>query len=160
MVTGLLYPSALSSGALLSRLGKISLRNEGHATLTQLGAGRFSSNSKKVDLVAAPRCLIHGVGGAGFWDGADAENVSSNNHFASTKGTFRNEDSVLLSLIQEIEPLDVSLIQKDVSADTMDAMKRTISGMLGLLPSDQFDVLIEAFWEPLSRLLVSSMMTG
>ncbi|OIC44759.1 hypothetical protein A7L55_21055, partial [Acinetobacter baumannii] len=75
-------------------------------------------------------------------------------------GSFRKEDSVLLSLIQEIEPLDVSLIQKDVSADTLDAMKRTISGMLGLLPSDQFHVLIEAFWEPLSRLLVSSMMTG
>ncbi|KAG6710692.1 hypothetical protein I3842_05G014600 [Carya illinoinensis] len=39
-------------------------------------------------------------------------------------------------------------------------MKRTISGMLGLLPSDQFQVLIEALWEPLSKLLVSSMMTG
>ncbi|KAF3777515.1 hypothetical protein EJ110_NYTH40587 [Nymphaea thermarum] len=68
--------------------------------------------------------------------------------------------SILSNLIQEIEPLDISLIQKDVSAETIDAMKRTISGMLGLLPSDQFHVLIEAFWEPLSRLLVSSMMTG
>ncbi|XP_058080535.1 uncharacterized protein LOC131228705 [Magnolia sinica] len=71
-----------------------------------------------------------------------------------------SKKSVLLNLIQEVEPLDVSLIQKDVPADTVDAMKRTISGMLGLLPSDRFHVLIEAFWEPLSRLLVSSMMTG
>ncbi|OAY79566.1 hypothetical protein ACMD2_06792 [Ananas comosus] len=39
-------------------------------------------------------------------------------------------------------------------------MKRTISGMLGLLPSDQFHVLVEAFWEPLFKLLVSSMTTG
>nr|CAN76353.1 hypothetical protein VITISV_008017 [Vitis vinifera] len=39
-------------------------------------------------------------------------------------------------------------------------MKRTISGMLGLLPSDQFHVVIEALWLPLSKLLVSSMMTG
>ncbi|KAI6678100.1 hypothetical protein NL676_038896 [Syzygium grande] len=39
-------------------------------------------------------------------------------------------------------------------------MKRTISGMLGLLPSNQFQVYIEALWEPLSKLLVSSMMTG
>jgi hypothetical protein len=54
----------------------------------------------------------------------------------------------------------VSLIQKDVSFTTVDAMKRTISGMLGLLPSDQFQVLIEALWEPLSKLLISSMMTG
>ena len=32
--------------------------------------------------------------------------------------------------------------------------------MLGLLPSDRFQVSIEALWEPLSKLLVSSMMTG
>jgi Protein of unknown function (DUF760) len=63
-------------------------------------------------------------------------------------------------LIQDIEPLDVSVIQKDVPAETVDAMKRTISGMLGLLPSDQFHVVIEASWDPLFKLLVSSMMTG
>ncbi|KAK4741158.1 hypothetical protein SAY87_024746 [Trapa incisa] len=68
--------------------------------------------------------------------------------------------SVLSALIQEIEPLDVSVIQKDVPLTTIDAMKRTISGMLGLLPSDQFQVYIEALWEPLSKLLISSMMTG
>jgi Protein of unknown function (DUF760) len=63
-------------------------------------------------------------------------------------------------VIQDIEPLDVSVIQKDVPAETVDAMKRTISGMLGLLPSDQFHVVIEALWDPLFKLLVSSMMTG
>ena len=63
-------------------------------------------------------------------------------------------------MIQEIEPLDVSNIQKDVPPTTADAMKRTISGMLGLLPSDQFNVVVEALWEPLSKLLISSMMTG
>ena len=70
------------------------------------------------------------------------------------------QKSVLTNLIQEIEPLDVSLIQKDVPPTTVDAIKRTISGMLGLLPSDRFQVFIEALWEPLSKLLVSSMMTG
>ncbi|KDO47933.1 hypothetical protein CISIN_1g014957mg [Citrus sinensis] len=68
--------------------------------------------------------------------------------------------SVLASMIQEVEPLDVTLIQKDVPPTTLDAMKRTISSMLGLLPSDRFHVFIEALWEPLSKLLVSSMMTG
>ncbi|XP_010271521.1 PREDICTED: uncharacterized protein LOC104607554 [Nelumbo nucifera] len=71
-----------------------------------------------------------------------------------------SKKSFLSNLIQDIEPLDVTLLQKDVPPNTVDAMKRTISGMLGLLPSDQFQVLIEAFWEPLSKLLVSSMMTG
>nr|GEU36503.1 hypothetical protein [Tanacetum cinerariifolium] len=72
----------------------------------------------------------------------------------------RSKKSVMLKLIQEIEPLDVSIIQRDVPPTTIDAMKRTISGMLGLLPSDQFQVLIEALWKPLSKLLVSSLMTG
>uniref|UniRef100_A0A0D3FL67 Uncharacterized protein n=2 Tax=Oryza TaxID=4527 RepID=A0A0D3FL67_9ORYZ len=39
-------------------------------------------------------------------------------------------------------------------------MKRTISGMLGLLPSDQFRVVVEALWNPFFKLLVSSIMTG
>lgn len=159
-MTGLAYPSVVLSGIpLLTRLAGTSFRNGGCTNPRKLWAG--SSFGGKSEKMGVPKCLIHGVGGGGggggFWEGADG---SDNNHFAFTKGNFRKEDSVLLSLIQEIEPLDVSLIQKDVSADTLDAMKRTISGMLGLLPSDQFHVLIEAFWEPLSRLLVSSMMTG
>ncbi|OMO73950.1 hypothetical protein CCACVL1_17053 [Corchorus capsularis] len=91
----------------------------------------------------------------------------SSNHFDATpfsdsfgSNPTPSKKSVLANLIQEIEPLDVSIIQKDVPPTTVDAMKRTISGMLGLLPSDRFQVFIEALWEPLSKLLVSSMMTG
>lgn len=86
---------------------------------------------------------------------------SSSDEIRPQKGDSRSKKkSVLLKLIQEIEPLDVSIIQRDVPPTTVDAMKRTISGMLGLLPSDQFQVLIEALWKPLSKLLVSSLMTG
>ncbi|KAK1370549.1 transmembrane protein 256-like [Heracleum sosnowskyi] len=81
-------------------------------------------------------------------------------HVFKPKNPTYKDKSVLSDLIQEIEPLDVSVIQKDVPPTTVDAMKRTISGMLGLLPSDQFEVLIESLWGPLSKLLVSSMMTG
>ncbi|XP_002518642.2 uncharacterized protein LOC8280975 [Ricinus communis] len=80
--------------------------------------------------------------------------------FSNPNSGSSDKKSVLSDLIQEIEPLDVSLIQKDVPPTTLDAMKRTISGMLGLLPSDRFKVFIEAFWEPLFKLLVSSIMTG
>ncbi|KAG9130247.1 hypothetical protein Leryth_004304 [Lithospermum erythrorhizon] len=86
-----------------------------------------------------------------------ASSHSSPNHYPDNSHT---KKSILSSLVQDIEPLDVSLIQKDVPLVTVDAMKRTISGMLGLLPSDQFQVSIDALWEPLSKLLVSSMMTG
>ncbi|XP_058769499.1 uncharacterized protein LOC131643325 [Vicia villosa] len=79
---------------------------------------------------------------------------------SSSHDDFTSKKSALSELIHEIEPLDVSYIQKDVPLTTADAMKRTISGMLGLLPSDQFNVVVEALWEPLSKLLISSMMTG
>ncbi|XP_039046302.1 uncharacterized protein LOC120186456 [Hibiscus syriacus] len=74
--------------------------------------------------------------------------------------TVFSQKSTIINLIQEIEPLDNSLFQKDVPPSTVDAMKRTISDMLGLLPSDRFQVLIETLQDPLSKLLVSSMMTG
>ncbi|XP_059652959.1 uncharacterized protein LOC132300048 [Cornus florida] len=89
-----------------------------------------------------------------------ASSTSSFDELFSNSENSRSKKSVLSDLIQEIEPLDVSLIQKDVPPTTVDAMKRTISSMLGLLPSNQFQVLIEALWEPLSKLLVSSMITG
>ncbi|KAG8062734.1 hypothetical protein GUJ93_ZPchr0003g17091 [Zizania palustris] len=71
-----------------------------------------------------------------------------------------SKKSILWNLIQDIEPLDLSVIQKDVPPETVDAIKRTISGMLGLLPSDQFCVVVEALWNPFFKLLVSSIMTG
>ncbi|WOK91652.1 hypothetical protein Cni_G00343 [Canna indica] len=81
-------------------------------------------------------------------------------HSYGTSRRSSSKKSILSNLVQDIEPLDLSLIQKDVPANTVDAMKRTISGMLGLLPSDQFHVLIEVLWEPLFKLLISSMKTG
>ncbi|KAH6833166.1 MAR-binding filament-like protein [Perilla frutescens var. hirtella] len=89
-----------------------------------------------------------------------ASSASSDRIFSSGDQNSCSKKSVLFNLIRDVEPLDVSLIQKDVSNTTIDAMKRTISGMLGLLPSDQFQVTIDALWEPLSKLLISSMMTG
>ncbi|XP_031132197.1 uncharacterized protein LOC116033587 [Ipomoea triloba] len=91
---------------------------------------------------------------------AFAASASSSDDFTAGHQNSQSKKSGISNLIQDIEPLDVSIIQKDVPLTTIDAMKRTISGMLGLLPSDQFQVLIEALWEPLSKLLVSSMMTG
>ncbi|MCO5572476.1 hypothetical protein L7F22_026231 [Adiantum nelumboides] len=92
--------------------------------------------------------------------GADSESKGSNPSFDSGKSVLKKEPSLLLSLVQEIQPLDVSQISKEVSPDSTDAMKRTISGMLGLLPSDQFQVTVETSHEPLGKLFVSSMMTG
>lgn len=92
--------------------------------------------------------------------GADNGSKGDNYHSFSKNSPLHKEPPLLLSLVQEIQPLDVSQISKEASPDSMDAMKRTISGMLGLLPSDQFQVTVETSRDPLAKLLVSSMMTG
>ncbi|PIN01337.1 hypothetical protein CDL12_26148 [Handroanthus impetiginosus] len=91
---------------------------------------------------------------------ASSASSSSDWEFNGGHENWMPKKSDLFNVIRDIEPLDVSLIQKDVPLTTIDAMKRTISGMLGLLPSEQFQVTIEALWEPLFKLLISSMMTG
>lgn len=63
-------------------------------------------------------------------------------------------------MLKKIEPLDTSVISKGVSDSSKDSMKQTISTMLGLLPSDQFDVMVRVSKGPLHRLLSSSLITG
>ena len=44
---------------------------------------------------------------------------------------------LLWNLIKDVEPLDLSVVQRDVPPETVDAMKRNVSGILGLLQSNQ-----------------------
>ncbi|XP_010255393.1 PREDICTED: uncharacterized protein LOC104596072 [Nelumbo nucifera] len=113
-------------------------------TTTTIATNRQSSSP------AVLNCLISGVDGGGVAD-----------DFVSTrKSGFDREFSVIANMLKRIEPLDTSIISKGVSAAARDSMKRTISTMLGLLPSDQFSVTIRVLRRPLDHLLVSSIITG
>ncbi|XP_042510218.1 uncharacterized protein LOC122085743 [Macadamia integrifolia] len=95
-------------------------------------------------------CLVSGVDGGGVAD-----------DFVFTRNSsFDREFSVIAGMLKRIEPLDTSIISKGVSTAARDSMKRTISTMLGLLPSDQFSVTISVSRRPLDRLLVSAIITG
>ncbi|OVA14332.1 Protein of unknown function DUF760 [Macleaya cordata] len=96
-------------------------------------------------------CFVSGVDGGGIAD-----------DFVSTRNSvfFKKEFSVIAEMLKRIEPLDTSVISKSVSSAARDSMKRTISTMLGLLPSDQFFVTIRVSRGPLDRLLTSSIITG
>ncbi|KAK8673553.1 hypothetical protein V6N13_111882 [Hibiscus sabdariffa] len=67
---------------------------------------------------------------------------------------------VIANMLKHIQPLDTSVISKGVSDSAKDAMKRTISSMLGILPSHHFSVLVSLSQPPLHRLLFSSIITG
>ncbi|KAG9456743.1 hypothetical protein H6P81_001251 [Aristolochia fimbriata] len=95
-------------------------------------------------------CLFSSSGGESVAD----------DYVSTRKLAFRREFSVLANFLKQINPLDTSVIAKGVSGAAKDSMKRTISAMLGLLPSDHFAVSIRASKDPLHRLLTSSIITG
>ncbi|XP_007032312.2 PREDICTED: uncharacterized protein LOC18601334 [Theobroma cacao] len=82
-------------------------------------------------------------------------------YFVSTqKSNLDRGFLVIANMLKHIEPLDASVISKGVSDSAKESMKRTISAMLGILPSDQFSVLVSLSKPPLHRLLFSSIITG
>lgn len=100
--------------------------------------------------------LIPVVGG-GFWE----EDSGAGDDYVSTRGRkFNKEFNVLAKMLKQIEPLDTSVIGKGASDTSKEAMKRTISSMLGVLPSDRFQVTVGLSRQPLARLLHSSIITG
>ncbi|XP_078439134.1 seed maturation-like protein [Wolffia australiana] len=98
-------------------------------------------------------CLASGVEGSG---GLADDLVSTSRE----QRRRRREYSALANVLCRVEPLDASEIAVGVSMAAKEAMKRTISSMLGLLPSDRFRVAVCSSDLPLTRLLVSSVITG
>ena len=62
--------------------------------------------------------------------------------------------------IQSMSPETIAQLSKPGSKEILQAMERNIIGMLGALPSEQFDVTITTSREDLGRLIASAMMSG
>ncbi|XWS44239.1 hypothetical protein CRYUN_Cryun15aG0027400 [Craigia yunnanensis] len=110
---------------------------------------RFLPNRRnRPSSVVTWNCCLNG---GGFYD----------DYFVSTqKSNLDRGFLVIANMLKHIEPLDTSVISKGVSDSAKDSMKRTLSTMLGILPSDQFSVLVSLSKPPLHRLLFSSIITG
>ncbi|KAK8672582.1 hypothetical protein V6N13_110947 [Hibiscus sabdariffa] len=82
-------------------------------------------------------------------------------YFVSThKSHFDRGLLVISNMLKNIEPLDNSVVSNGVSDSAKESMKRTISTMLGILPSDQFSISVSISRSPLHCLLFSSIITG
>ena len=66
----------------------------------------------------------------------------------------------LLEYIKSLSPVTIGQLSKPASSGVMEAIERTISGMLGGLPSDDFNVMITTNRENLGQLLASAMLNG
>lgn len=73
---------------------------------------------------------------------------------------FMTADNELLQYVQSMEPETIASLSKPDSSDVMQVMERNIIGLLGGLPSQDFNVTVTTSREQLGRLLASAMMNG
>jgi hypothetical protein len=70
------------------------------------------------------------------------------------------ESNKLWQYVQSLSPDTIAHLSKPESNEVFQVMERNIIGLLGNLPSEQFDVAINTNRENLGRLLASAMMSG
>ena len=70
------------------------------------------------------------------------------------------EGNKLWQYVQSLSPETIAKLSQPESQEVFQVIERNIIGMLGSLPSEQFDVAISTSREDLGRLLASAMMSG
>jgi Protein of unknown function (DUF760) len=70
------------------------------------------------------------------------------------------DGNLFLRYVQSMSPETIAQLSKPGSSEVFQVMERNIIGLLGGLPSDDFDVTIATSRESLGRLLASAMMSG
>ncbi len=66
----------------------------------------------------------------------------------------------LMNYVQSLSPETIAHLSRPTSPEAFQVMERNIIGLLGGLPSQEFDVTITTNRENLGRLLASAMMSG
>ncbi|MEL6246553.1 MAG: DUF760 domain-containing protein [Cyanobacteria bacterium J06648_16] len=69
-------------------------------------------------------------------------------------------DNELLQYVQSMGPETIANLSRPDSSDVLQVMEHNIFGLLGALPSQDFDVTVTTSREQLGRLLASAMMNG
>lgn len=71
-----------------------------------------------------------------------------------------SEEGHLWQYVQSLSPETIAQLSKPQSPEVFQVMERNIIGLLGNLPSEQFNITINTSRESLGRLLASAMMSG
>ncbi|MEO1623356.1 MAG: DUF760 domain-containing protein [Cyanobacteria bacterium J06632_3] len=69
-------------------------------------------------------------------------------------------DNTLLQYVKMMDPETITQLSRPDSSEVMQVMEHNVIGLLGGLPSGQFDVSVTTNRENLGRLLASAMMSG
>jgi hypothetical protein len=84
--------------------------------------------------------------------------VFNSKFFHSEPG--ESPQNALLRYLQKQNPEYLSQIAQSASPEIKEIISHNVQGMIGLLPSDDFEVQITTERENLANLLASAMMTG
>jgi hypothetical protein len=66
----------------------------------------------------------------------------------------------LIQYLQEQSPDVLQRVARSASGDIQDIIRHNVHGLLGMLPSEHFEVKIQTSRDSLAGLLASAMMTG
>ncbi|CAM8915901.1 unnamed protein product [Rhodiola kirilowii] len=123
----------------------------------------LSRGRKLCPLVSVSRKVRNGRGSLGF--SAQAYDYSKENNGAGdTKppnGTVpKSRREILLEYVKNVQPEFMELFVKRAPPQVVDAMRQTVTNMIGTLPPQFFAVTITTVAENLAQLMYSVMMTG
>ncbi|MEL6579059.1 MAG: DUF760 domain-containing protein [Cyanobacteria bacterium J06621_12] len=79
-----------------------------------------------------------------------------------SQGAFRysEDENSLWHYVKSLPPETISHLSQPESKEVFQIIEHNISGLLGNMPQDNFDVAISTSREDLGRLLASAMMSG
>ena len=87
--------------------------------------------------------------------------VTNRNNYGSDLFEESSEEvNLLWQYVQSMSPDIVSHLSKPTSQEVFQVMERNIIGLLGNIPSEQFNVNITTSRENLGKLLASAMISG
>ena len=113
-------------------------------------AGRGVTALRERRLVARAKSSSNGA------EGSESSALEENGESTEEE----EEENFLMKFVQEVKPQVMDQFTAQASPQVVDAMKQTISNMLGSLPAKYFDVTIKTVGENLAQLMLSVMMTG
>ncbi|CAN1163169.1 hypothetical protein LINPERPRIM_LOCUS32519 [Linum perenne] len=95
-----------------------------------------------------------------------ASGSSSDEGSNSSSGSMQSDDNlrsrreILLDYVKTVQPDFMELFSKRASPQVVDAMRQTVTNMIGSLPPQFFTVTVSTVGEHLAQLMYSVLMTG
>ncbi len=85
---------------------------------------------------------------------------SDADNYESDTSSDQQSDNSLLQYLQKQNPDVLAQIARSISPDAKQIVSQNVQGLVGVLPSDQFQVQVTTDQDNLSNMLASAMMTG